>query len=67
MAKKYNLSKNLDMKHFERDITNKVHSIAEDAIASKIYEIECPHCHKKYLFQADSAIVQNAMNQSTLT
>ena len=47
MAKKYNLSKNLDMKHFERDITNKVHSIAEDAIAPKIYEIECPHCHKK--------------------
>jgi len=57
MAKKYNLSKNLDMKHFERDITNKVHFMKLNALI----------VIKKYLFQADSAIVQNAMNQSTLT
>lgn len=47
MAKKYNLGNKSDMKRFEQDIMNKVHSIAEDTVMSNGCEIECPHCHKK--------------------
>lgn len=47
MTRKYKLGSKLDMKHFEKDLMKKAHSLAEDTITSKDIEIECPHCHKK--------------------
>lgn len=47
MGKKYNLSKNSDMKKLVRDLTDAVQDKTVDILNNRTYDITCPHCNQQ--------------------
>lgn len=66
MGKKYNISSKSDMRRFERDLTNKVQSLATETLQKQTYDVTCPHCQATFGAQSGRNICPSCRNNVDL-
>lgn len=67
MSKNYDLSKQSDMRKFQKDLESHAINAAKQTAMGERYSIECPHCGKNITVPVGESICPMCKNKIELT